>query len=657
MNEPQDTPKPCALIVHPSLTVRKDIANSLKAENLETAEADSLEAVQLIADQGYVSVVITSFEAVDGGLENLLSQFRNGDDLLETPFIVLCDEGDLLRVPDQDAIYTLELPYDRDELVRLALQIAPVAPAGGTVCDDSTVRVLAVEDSRTYLGMLTEALEAEGVEVLTATTGEDALGLLSQETVHCILLDLTLPGISGQELCRRLRHNPRYQRTPIIMLTASEGSETMLAGLRAGADDFIAKSSDLEVVRARLRVQLRRQRLEEEARQAKEKAFYLEQRRKVDAILARHGERLRLVMDAAQLGGWEWDDERRLISYSGAFHQLFGLEQGTEEVSLRPVMRAIRREHRHRLRTFLEALESGEEAEAELHLTPAAGDRWLQARGRTNPGTDGEIRLFGVVADVSVRKRREEEQRVLAELQSHLMAIVGHDLRSPLSAIVTAHSVLEAMLGESEREGKMLDIIKSSTDRAVRMIETLLDYSKARFGGGIPISLRSSSFHEPIAQVRHEMQVAHPDRELLFRQEGDGMGEIDPDRIAQVASNLLANALAHGDPEHPVEMDSQVTDRWLILRVRNHGEVIPDEALPTLFEPFHRGSGTGGSSGGLGLGLYIVRSIVEGHGGAVSVVSDPNNGTLFEVCLPRSGSGLNAAADVSESHETATVLQ
>jgi PAS domain S-box-containing protein len=657
MNEPQEAPSSCALVVHPSLTVRKDIADCLKAENLETAEADSLEAVELISSQGFVSMVITVLEVVDGGLEDLLSLFRNGGQALETPFIVLCDERDLLRVPDEESIYSLELPYDRDELVALAVQIAPVPPAGGTVCDDSVVRVLAVEDSRTYLGMLSEALEAEGVEVLTATTGEDALKILSQESVHCILLDLTLPGISGQELCRRLRHNPRYRRTPIIMLTASEGSETMLAGLRAGADDFIAKSADLEVVRARLRVQLRRQRLEEEARQAKERAFYLEQRRKVDAILARHGERLRLAMDAAQLGGWEWDDERRKISYSGAFHQLFGLGQGSEEVSLRPVMRAIRREHRHRLRAFLEALESGEEAEAELQLIPAAGERWLQTRGRTNLGTNGDTRLFGVVADISVRKRREEEQRVLAELQSHLMAIVGHDLRSPLSAIVTAHSVLEAMLGETEREGKMLDIIKSSTDRAVRMIETLLDYSKARFGGGIPISLRSSSFHEPVAQVHHEMQVAHPDRELIFRREGDGTGEIDPDRISQVASNLLANALAHGDAHQPVEVTSEVGDRWLTLRVRNHGEAIPDEVLPTLFEPFHRGSGSGGSSGGLGLGLYIVRAIVEGHGGAVSVVSQPDTGTLFEVCLPRTRDRSNVDPAALDGDETAAVLQ
>lgn len=631
-HEPRDLDRPCALVVHASLTVRKDVAAGLAAEGIETTEASSLAEAREVAAKGFLSVVISGFELPDGNVGSLIETLRGTTGRLETPFVVLCDPEEQLQVPYDELLYTVPLPYERSELVTLTTQITPVPPAGGTVCEDTRLRVLAVDDSPTYLGALTDALESEELEVLTATTGEKALSLLGSSRVDCILLDLTLPGMSGQELCRRLRHNPRYRRTPIIMLTAAEEPAAMLGGLQAGADDFIAKSADFEVVRARLRVQLRRQRLEEENRRSKERTFHLEQQRRVNEILAREGERLRLAMESADLGGWEWDLRKPLVSPTGAFRRLFGLDDGPEEVSIRTVLRRIQPDHRRHLRSLLDTASSDMEAGIEVRLRKSAGERWLQIRGKTTELPDGRPRLFGVVGDITARKRREEEHRVLAELQSHLMSIVGHDLRSPLSAIVTASAVLEATLDESGSQGKMLGIIKNSTDRAVRLIETLLDYSKARFGGGIPTNPRAASLHEVISQVIHETSVAQPDREILFEHHGEGLAVFDPDRLGQVVSNLLINALAHGDPELPVEVLSRIGPRWLIVRVRNQGPSIDPEAIPTLFEPFRRGPD---SPGGLGLGLYIVRSIAEAHGGKVKVVSTAAGGTVFEVRLPR----------------------
>ncbi|MCB1056430.1 MAG: response regulator [Acidobacteria bacterium] len=630
--ESRDHDRPCALVVHSSLTLRKDIAGALSAEDIDTSEASTLaEALELV-EAGFLSVVITAFELPDGDARRLIEELRNSAGRLETPCILLCEPEEQLHIPYDEQLYTVPLPYERGELVTLAVQIAPAPPAGGTVCDATRLTVLAVDDSETYLGALTDALESEELEVLTATTGEKALSVLGSQRVQAILLDLTLPGISGQELCRRLRHNPRYRRTPIIMLTADEKPDTMFAGLQAGADDFIAKSADFEVVRARLRVQLRRQKLEEENRQAKERAFHLEQQRRVNEILAREGERLRLAMESAELGGWEWDLEQPQISPTGAFRRLFGFDDGVEKISVREVLRRIHPDHRAPLRQLLDAAASDVEAGVELRLTPNAGDRWLQVRGKTAELPDGRPRLFGVVGDITVRKRREEEQRVLAELQSHLMSIVGHDLRSPLSAIVTASAVLEATLDGGGAQGKMLSIIKNSTDRAVRLIETLLDYSKARFGGGIPTDPRTASLHEVTSQVIHEAHVAHPDRDIRFERRGEGTAVFDPDRLGQVASNLLANALNHGDPEQPIEVVSEIDTDELVIRVSNRGPAIPQAARATLFEPFRRASD---SPGGLGLGLYIVRSIAEAHAGRVEVTSTEEEGTTFEVRLPR----------------------
>ncbi|MFZ1990441.1 MAG: response regulator [Alphaproteobacteria bacterium] len=131
-------------------------------------------------------------------------------------------------------------------------------------------KVLAVDDSETYLQTLAEALRTNGYEVILARSGEQALELLTVETVDCILLDLLMPGIGGRETCHRIKNAPAIRDIPVIMLTAVEDREAMISGLGAGADDYISKSSDLEVVRARVLAQIRRKRFEDEHRISRE---------------------------------------------------------------------------------------------------------------------------------------------------------------------------------------------------------------------------------------------------------------------------------------------------------------------------------------------------------------------------------------------------
>ena len=144
-------------------------------------------------------------------------------------------------------------------------------------------KVLSVDDSETYLQALAGELRGEGYEVVLARSGEEALQLLAIQPVDCILLDLLMPGIGGQETCRRVKSVPTMRDIPIIMLTALEDREAMIEGLGAGADDYIAKSSDFEVLRARVLAQIRRKQFEDENRLIRERLL----RKELDALEAR----------------------------------------------------------------------------------------------------------------------------------------------------------------------------------------------------------------------------------------------------------------------------------------------------------------------------------------------------------------------------------
>ncbi len=213
--------------------------------------------------------------------------------------------------------------------------------------------------------------------------------------------------------------------------------------------------------------------------------------------------------------------------------------------------------------------------------------------------------------------------------------ILGHDLRNPLSAIRAAAQLL-IKRGESEKLAKPLARILSSGDRMARMIDQLLDFTRVRVGDGIPIKPVPSDAVPMLRQVMEELDDANPGWTIrLERVVGETSAVWDVDRLSQVLSNLIANAVQHGQIEHGVcvNLDGTQADR-IQIEVHNHGAV-PAALLPKLFEPLAGGGRRSDKSEGLGLGLYISREIVRAHGGQISVQSSEEAGTTFVVSLPR----------------------
>jgi PAS domain S-box-containing protein len=216
---------------------------------------------------------------------------------------------------------------------------------------------------------------------------------------------------------------------------------------------------------------------------------------------------------------------------------------------------------------------------------------------------------------------------------------LAHDLRNPLGAIMTA-----AQLALMRREGgnasghgetKPLSRILSSGQRMTTMIDQLLDFTRARSGGGIDIEPHDTSLADLYAQAVGELDLAHPEWEIHCQVTGDPRGLWDSDRLLQVLSNVVANAGQHGLPGAPISIKIDGTAREQV-RVEVHNEgAIPPALLPQLFDPFRGTRHRRDRSRGLGLGLFIVREIVRAHGGTVDVTSSEAAGTTFSVLLPR----------------------
>jgi signal transduction histidine kinase len=229
--------------------------------------------------------------------------------------------------------------------------------------------------------------------------------------------------------------------------------------------------------------------------------------------------------------------------------------------------------------------------------------------------------------------RNEAAIETALRFAEQFIGMLGHDLRNPLHAIQMAATLMrETAQG---RDARVLARLLSSTRRMSNMVGQLLDLTRARLGGGIAVQRRPMDLATLVGAIVDELRPAYPGRELVQRLPPDATGEWDPDRLAQVVSTLVGNALAYGDPARPVEVRLAAEGERVRLAVQSHGPPIAPELLPVLFDPFRRSEARSLHAQGLGLGLYIAQQIVHAHGGRIDVRSTEAEGTVFEVTLPR----------------------
>ncbi|HXX70575.1 MAG TPA: CHASE3 domain-containing protein [Polyangiaceae bacterium] len=320
------------------------------------------------------------------------------------------------------------------------------------------------------------------------------------------------------------------------------------------------------------------------------------------------------------------DAARKLIDMDSGLHTMEALEARLDELNrIEDSVLAVGRQRQRRSQSLV--LASLDVAGIAFGLFLGLFVLWTRAAEARRQSAESEATRLRSEKDVLAERQRT------AEFQERFIAILGHDLRTPLSSVTMGIDLLRRTA--AGRTQATLDRITSSAARMSRMIDQLLDLTRSRLGGGIAIDPVPMNLEKLVAEVLDEARAAHPERMLLFEVAGDLHGRWDPDRLAQVLSNLVGNALVHGSRDTPVRVAARGENDTVEIAVSNHGPAISDSVRQVLFDPFRRGQQATSRTSGLGLGLYITREIVVAHGGSIDVVSTDGDGTKFRVRLAR----------------------
>lgn len=221
------------------------------------------------------------------------------------------------------------------------------------------------------------------------------------------------------------------------------------------------------------------------------------------------------------------------------------------------------------------------------------------------------------------------------------LAILGHDLRAPLQAIGMSSEILMRKAGISEADMAYIKRIKSSSRHMSTMVNDLLEFVRSRLGATLPVERKPMEMTVACRDAIDAASAGQPDCDPVFTTSGDTQGEWDRARIDQLLQNLIGNALQHGASTHKISVSLMGSEHHVSLSVHNDGEPIAEEAIGSIFDPLVRSineqAGTHNPSTSLGLGLFIVKEVVNAHGGSITVTSNFGDGTTFTVVLPKKG--------------------
>ncbi len=349
------------------------------------------------------------------------------------------------------------------------------------------------------------------------------------------------------------------------------------------------------------------------------------------------------ALACADLGVLTIDVANRQVTLDARGKELLGVT-ADGDVSLDDYLALVQPAERERVAAHLESALGGD-GDAYHDEFKTVSRRWIAVDGRTHRDSgDRRVALVGLLADTTLRRTTDDARSRLVDdmarslrFNDMLVGVVAHDLRNPLGTVAAAGELLARRVHDPELR-RDIARIGESAERMSRILEQLLDVTHARLDGQLPLRPREVELAALARQTAAEIEAGDPRVRLQVEGRADTRCSCDPDRVAQILSNLLGNAVRHGADPASIRMIVDGTGSQVVsVTVTNPG-VIPAELTPTLFNPFGRlrGDRSDRDRGhGLGLGLYIARRIALGHGGDLTVTSSAAQGTQFRVTLPR----------------------
>lgn len=263
---------------------------------------------------------------------------------------------------------------------------------------------------------------------------------------------------------------------------------------------------------------------------------------------------------------------------------------------------------------------------------------WTGASGSLTGADLEDLMRFNEAIDQATAESITRFTRDLDHSKEMFLAILGHDLRTPIGTVIMSSQFMLDTGELKEPHLTLMTRIARSARRMNELVRDLLDLTLTRFGSGIPIARADMDLARVALYAVEEMSTAHPNSVLRIETSGELRGEWDAARLSQVLANLLANAVQYGTAKKPIMVTVQGGTEDVVLRVHNEGPPIARADLPGLFNPLKRLASEGAGAGdapNLGLGLYIAEQIVTAHRGTIAVESSAEAGTSFTVCLPR----------------------
>lgn len=501
--------------------------------------------------------------------------------------------------------------------------------------------ILIVDDDDLDRMSLRRALHSGGVEaeVLEADSAVEGLEKLRSGGPDCVFLDFNMPARDGLWLVRQARE--QGIRTPLIVLTSQGDERTAVELMKAGASDYFSKAhATPERVATTLRQAVRVHEAENAYRRSEQ--------------------RLRLAVEATQLGTWDYHPKSGRLEWSVHCKAHFGLPPGAE-VDYPTFLAGLHAEDRERAHEAVQrALDpAGRGAYDIEYRTVGLGDgveRWVRATGRAFFDESGEpYRFIGTTQDIGDRKQLEAERTRLLEaerdareraeaasrMRQDLIAIVSHDLRNPLSAITTSAALLERVLPAdgAPRAPKYVETIARSAERMGRLISDLLDVASIDAGR---LSVEPARRDADMLLVDAIEMLRPVAAGKSIRLEAEALAQplavhADQERVLQVLSNLLGNAVKFTREGGAISVRAQPDDAFVRISVSDTGPGISAEQMPHLFDRYWQAKKDGRL--GIGLGLSIAKGIVEAHGGRIWAESTPGRGSTFHFTLPAAPPG------------------
>ncbi|HTY56973.1 MAG TPA: response regulator [Candidatus Binataceae bacterium] len=501
----------------------------------------------------------------------------------------------------------------------------------------ASASILLVDDSPTNLLALEAILGPLGQRLVRATSGEEALNCVSEEDFAVILMDLRMPGMGGLRAIELIRRREQSATVPIILLTAlAADNSDLTAGYAHGAVDFLLKPFDPVILRSKVSVfidlYLKEQTIKHQAAQLRE--------RDREVFERRSERRFRALMDALPQCVWAARSDLLFYYWNKQASEYSGAPEG-RPVPYSHLVDLIHPEDQTRVEVeWKAAIEAQQDVvfQARLRRHDGGAYQWFQIR--TVPLREFQQVVGWIVSatDIDAQHHALEQAEIANRMKEEFLAIVSHELRNPLNAIKGWTHLLRSGSLDKAQCAKALETIERNVDLQTSLIEDLLDVSSI-IRGKLKLSLKTIALaaviEAALAAVRPTAEAKGVELEFVNDAPSDtSLG--DADRLQQVFWNLLSNAIKFTPRGGRVTVRLGREAHRLVSMVRDTGQGIAPQFLPHVFERFRQAEGPLiRSHGGLGLGLAIVRHLVELHGGTVAADSEGiDQGSTFWVYLP-----------------------